>query len=47
MNEHVNNYTLIRFEIRIVAADSIRDPIRRSLLNTFTRSVFEAVFKYF
>ena len=31
MNEHVNDYTLIRFEIRIVAADSIRDSIRTKI----------------
>jgi len=33
MNEHLNDYTLIRFEIRIriVAADSIRDSIRAKI----------------
>jgi len=29
--EHVNDYTLIRFEIRIVNADSIRDSIRMKI----------------
>jgi len=33
MNEHLNDYTLIRFKIRIriVAADSIRDSIRTKI----------------
>ena len=33
MNEHLNDYTLIRFQIqiRIVAADSIRDSIRMKI----------------
>jgi len=28
---HINDYTLIRFEIRIAAADSIRDSIRTKI----------------
>jgi len=41
MNEHVNNYTLIRFEIRIVAADSIRDSIQMKISDS------QVLIKYF